>query len=369
MQLTKRNFLKWITGGAAALLTPAAGLAFSIFREFGHSPVSEVLEQYKNLPYFVNGRFRGAEDLPFYPERVRGGGAGWARFILPNPHSPVSPLPKVGLDRSSFAVVPSDFAAYWLGHSALIIEMDGKRLLLDPVFGNAAPVPGIVRRYDAPPLQREDLPPLDYVLITHDHYDHLERSTMQALSNKTRFIVPLGVDRHLVGWGIPVDRITALGWGESYPQQSLVITAEPTVHFSGRTLADRDTTLWVSYVIKGHNHCVFISGDTGYGAHLKDTGKKHGPFDAAFIEIDGWNPGWPKTHLFPEDVIRAYQDVRAKSLIPVHWGVFDLALHPWDESITMLAALAKAGNVQLQTPLRGEKFIPGETQTHEWWKI
>jgi L-ascorbate metabolism protein UlaG (beta-lactamase superfamily) len=123
-------------------------------------------------------------------------------------------------------------------------------------------------------------------------------------------------------------------------------------------------------VIKGQSRCLFISGDTGYGAHFRTTGAKHGPFDAAFIEIDGWNPGWPKTHLFPEEVIKAYRDLGAKSLIPVHWGVFDLALHPWDESITMLADLsAKAGDVRLQTPLRGEKFVPGETQTREWWKL
>ncbi|MDR0826750.1 MAG: MBL fold metallo-hydrolase [Desulfovibrio sp.] len=278
-------------------------------------------------------------------------------------------LPVNKLTHTSFPEIPSKFAACWLGHSTLIIELDGKRLLVDPVFGNAAPVPGIVRRYEESPLKREDLPCIDYVLITHDHYDHLEYPTIKFLREKreTHFIVPLGVDSHLLEWGIPPARIHPLGWGKTYTG-GLDVTSEPTVHFSGRTFGSRNSTLWTSYVIRGKSQRIYISGDTGYGPHFSESGEKHGPFDAAFIEIDGWNPGWPKTHLFPKEVIKACRQLKAQALIPVHWGVFDLALHPWDESITILADLAaQTENINLQTPLLGEIFVPGETSTRKWW--
>jgi L-ascorbate metabolism protein UlaG (beta-lactamase superfamily) len=357
--------------GAFAAVAAVAGMGgCHLLQTLGDAPSAEEAAAYEKLPYFKGGRFQSPEPLPSYPERAAGPGySSWWRFVLPNPNAPGAPLPKAALDASSFAAPPGELAVWWLGHSSLILEFEGKRLLVDPVFGNAAPLPGLVRRFTDAPLAREDLPPLDFVLITHDHYDHLEYATMRALRERdVRFVVPYGVGAHLRKWGVPAGRIHELGWGEAYDADGLTIASERTIHYSGRTFESRNKSLWTSWALKGRKYRVFISGDSGYGEHFKDIGAKHGPFDLAFIEIDGWNPGWPKTHMFPEEVIRVYHDIGARAFVPVHWGVFDLARHPWDESIRIVSGLAKTANVNLLTPRMGEKLVPGETVTEAWWE-
>ncbi|MDR2604494.1 MAG: MBL fold metallo-hydrolase [Desulfovibrio sp.] len=340
-----------------------------MFRQFGTFPSAAEEARYARLPYYEKRAFHGPEPTPYYPERTTGG-SWFKRFLLPDPSAPARPLPYLPLDARSFAAQPSDLAVYWLGHASLIIELEGRRLLVDPIFGNAAPLPGIVRRYVEPPLKRENLPPAEYVLITHDHFDHLEYATMRALRGRnTLFVVPLGVGAHLRGWGIPAERIRELGWGESLVRDGLEIISEPAVHFSGRTPSTRNKSLWTAYVLKGRHARIFICGDSGYGAHFKNIGVRHGPFDAAFVEIDAWNPGWPNSHLFPEEVIRVSEDIGAQALIPVHWGVFPLGLHTWNESIELLAGLADGhGGVTLLTPLMGVKLVPGQTPTRAWWR-
>jgi L-ascorbate metabolism protein UlaG (beta-lactamase superfamily) len=370
----QENMVGKILRRALALLAILSILAVvagcHLLQVFGEAPSEEEAAAYGKLPYFKDGQFQSPEPMQSHPDRSTGRGpSGWIRFALPNPNAPDAPLPKVMLEASSFAAVPAELAAWWLGHSSLIIELEGKRLLVDPVFGNAAPVPGIVRRFTDAPIERDELPPFDYVLITHDHYDHLEYATMRALRGKdVQFVVPYGVGPHLRKWGIDARRIHEIGWGETYGTGDLSVAAERTIHYSGRTFGRRNTTLWTSYSLKGRRYRVFVSGDSGYGEHFRDIGAKHGPFDLAFIEIDGWNPGWPKTHMFPEEAIRASLDVGARAVVPVHWGVFDLARHPWDESIRMVADLAAKGGVRLLTPLMGEKLIPGETVTRKWWE-
>ncbi|MDR1162486.1 MAG: MBL fold metallo-hydrolase [Candidatus Accumulibacter sp.] len=342
-----------------------------VHQTVGHTPTQEELTRYERLPYFKDGQFQSPEPLTRYPERITGGGSrGWERFILPNAHVPSGDLPRIALNRASFSETPANFAAYWLGHSSLIIELEGKRILVDPVFGNAAPFPGIVRRFDDPPLPRDQIPPVNLVLITHDHYDHLEYAAMRTLRDvETRFVVPLGVGAHLRKWGIPGERIDELGWGDALSREGLTIASERTIHYAGRTYGNRNKTLWTSYAVKGEKLRVFVSGDSGYGEHFKEIGAKHGPFDLAFIEIDGWNPGWPKTHLFPKEVIQVYRDIGARAFVPVHWGVFDLARHPWSESIEILSGLAEeAGDVKLLTPVMGERLVPGENPNRAWWR-
>jgi L-ascorbate metabolism protein UlaG (beta-lactamase superfamily) len=362
-------YAKILMGVAAVPLAAAVLLAGCALREFGQTP--EDVSSYEGLPYFTDGKFRNPEgDTPYYPDRVRGGRIGWLRFLMPSLDAPKTPLPMLRLSKETFAEKPEELAVYWLGHSSLIIELEGKRFLVDPIFDNAAPIPFAVRRYGSSPLKREELPLPDYVLITHDHYDHLEYATVRHFKDEeTLFIVPLGVGAHLIRWGVPPEKIRELGWGDAFSEDGVSIIAERAVHFSGRTYSTRNSSLWASYVLKGEQRRVFISGDTGYSEHFRAIGAKHGPFDIAFFEIDAWNPGWPKSHLFPSEVIRAYHDVQAISLVPVHWGVFDLALHPWDESIRMIAALAdEDGNVNLLTPLMGQKLIPGVTKVSRWWE-
>ncbi|MDR2261103.1 MAG: MBL fold metallo-hydrolase [Azoarcus sp.] len=359
-----------------ALLAVAAGC--HVMQAIGDTPSGEEIAAYEKLPYYRDGQFQSPVPL-IHPGRSSARGlSGLPRFawrhlsraIAGSPNAPVAPLPKAALDKSSFSAAPAALAAYWLGHSSLIIELEGKRLLVDPVFGNAAPVPGIMRRYTSAPLAREHLPPLDYVLLTHDHYDHLEYATMRALRAwNVQFVVPYGVGAHLRKWGIAPGRIHETGWGEAYHADGLTFASERAIHFSGRTFGSRNTSLWTSWSLKGQQFRVFISGDSGYGEHFRDIGAKHGPFDLAFIEIDAWNEGWPRTHMFPEEVIRAYHDIGARAMVPVHWGVFDLAGHPWNESIRLVADLAaQAGDVSLLTPLMGERLVPGESVTGAWWE-
>lgn len=251
----------------------------------------ERIAKFNTLPYYSsqNDVFISPEELVFYPEQTTGGNAGFGRFFKKSPNAPVGELPKVTLTKKDFAAEPSVYAFYWLGHSSAILELDGVRVLIDPVLENAAPFPGIVSRYTASPIKREELPDVDAVLITHDHYDHLEVKTIKFLRNRdTRFIVPLGVGTRLRGWSIPEERIIELGWAETTKIGSLQITSTPGVHYSGRSKTDRNKTLWTGYAIKGTQKNIFWSGDSGYGKHFKQIGEQYGPFDLACVEIDGW---------------------------------------------------------------------------------
>lgn len=331
----------------------------------------ESIQKFSSLPYYNSkaNEFVSPEKLVSARERTTGGNPGFLRFFKRSPYAPTYELPKKYLKKSDFSVPASPFAVYWLGHSSGIIELDGKRILIDPVFENAGPFPGITKRFGASPLRREDLPDIDVLVITHDHYDHLEAKTIKYLADKNvRFVVPLGVGARIEGWGVPQAKITELGWDQSFDFNGLQIIACPTIHYSGRSRSDKNKTLWASYVIKGKEKKLYWSGDTGYGKHFKDIGDKYGPFDVAFVEIDAWNNGWPKTHLFPNQVINVVKDTRATYLFPIHLATFDLALHPWNESIQKISQLAEQGQIKIITPEMGQKVIPGTTQTGKWWE-
>lgn len=329
-------------------------------------------EKYGNRPcYSLQEKvFVSPEELVFFPERTTGGDAGFARFFTKSPNAPKGDLLVKQLTKNDFKSVSlSDYALYWLGHSSAILELGGMRMLIDPVLENAAPFPGIVPRYVASPIKHKELPDVDAVLITHDHYDHLEKATIRALKDcKALFICPLGVGARLEGWGVDATRITEVGWNDAIRVGDIEIISTPGIHYSGRSKTNRNKTLWTGYVIKGVGRNIYWSGDSGYGKHFREIGEQYGPFDLACVEIDGWNAGWPNTHLFPEQVISVCRDVKASSLLPVHWGVFDLALHPWNESIEMVAKSAAENDIRLITPLMGERIVPDKTQTGAWWR-
>ncbi|MFT2008852.1 MBL fold metallo-hydrolase [Pontibacter sp. 13R65] len=354
-----------------AILLALGGTGWYINNQIGKlNSGDERNEAYSKYSYYssVIDEFISPKEIVSYPEQTTGGNAGFWRFFKTSPNAPQFELPKHVLTKRDFPEVPSSYAAYWLGHSTAIIELDGYRILIDPVFKNAGPLPIIARRMSVSPLRREDIPAIDIILITHDHYDHLEAETIKFLANKNiQFIAPLAVGARLQGWGVPKNKITELGWDQTITHGSLRVTACPTVHYSGRSYNDRNKTLWVSYVIKGEKKNLYWSGDTGYGEHFKEIGRKYGPFDLAFMEIDAWNKGWPNTHLFPEQVIQACQDIDAALLFPIHFSTFDLALHRWDESISVVADMASQNNIEIVTPIMGEKVIPGITQTTNWW--
>ena len=348
------------------IITLAIIGGFYVKREIGQSPSAAELKAYEKLAYFQDGSFQSPQKMIYDFNNVRNGPASWLRFAHRSPFAPKQDLPYIPLSPSIFQPQASAFALYWLGHSTALLELNGRRILFDPVFGNAAPIPFMVPRYNRSHIQLNDLPPIDFVIITHNHYDHLERQSIQALQS-SHFIVPLGVGAALRGWGIKPENITELGWQDSFTDSQFTLIAETAVHYSGRGLGDRNKTLWNSYIIKSPQYKIFWSGDSGYGSHFQTIGKQYGPFDLAAIEIDGWNTGWPNTHMFPHEAIKASQELKASRFLPIHWGVFDLALHPWHESIDMLLEQNQNSNLTILTPLMGEKIDQSHQPTQPWW--
>lgn len=349
------------------ILGVATVLGGYTLREMGRAPSAGELAAFEKLPYFKNGEFRTPEAVaqPLsgdYEDKMN-----FTKLLFSSVHAPATPLPSISLDRDSFSETPEDNIVYWLGHASTILELENKRFGIDLVFGNASPVPFTVRRYQPAPLKREELPKLDYVLLTHNHYDHLERKTVQNIKD-ARFIVPYGLKTTLTGWGISPDRITEIGWDETFEDGNIKITAVKGIHFSGRGLNDKNQTLWNSYIIKTPHHNIFWGGDSGYGKHYAEFGQKYGPFDWAALEIDAWNGGWPGIHMTPEQSAKAAVDLKAKLVLPIHWGVYSLGFHPWDKSIKRFVSAARGKPFGLLTPLMGEKLFPGATSTTLWWE-
>ncbi|MEU5784506.1 MBL fold metallo-hydrolase [Micromonospora lupini] len=260
----------------------------------------------------------------------------------------------------------------WYGHASALIEIEGRRVLLDPVWSDRCSPSGLVgpRRLHEPPVRLDELPPLDAILISHDHYDHLDMPTVRALvaGQSAPFVVPLGVGAHLDRWGVPAERIIELDWSECHRVDGLEITATAAQHFSGRGLR-RDGTLWSSWVVAGARRKVFYTGDSGYFAGYAAIGAEHGPFDVTLMQIGAYDRAWPTIHMFPEEAVDAHLDLRGGLFIPVHWATFNLALHDWSEPVDRLWAEAKARDVRLAVPRPGERVVVDDPPAVDgWWQ-
>lgn len=262
----------------------------------------------------------------------------------------------------------------WFGHSALLLELDGKRIFLDPMLGRApSPTPLVGgRRYsDRLPCEIEELPELDAVIISHDHYDHLDYvSILKLRSRVKRFYVPLGVAAHLERWGVHPGRIEEMDWGEEADLGGIRVICNPARHFSGRGLTGNNT-LWCSWVIEGRQARIFYSGDSGYGPHFAEIGAKYGPFDLTLMECGQYDPRWASIHMIPEESVQAHLDVRGRIMLPVHWGAFTLALHAWKEPVERACAEAAKRDVNITTPRIGETVKIGSGQeypVYPWWR-
>lgn len=286
-------------------------------------------------------------------------------------HGAGHPQHPVPLERPTFPPAAGDLAATWLGHASVLIEIDGHRILADPMFSRRASPADFAgpRRLHPVPVMPEDLPPLDAVLISHDHYDHLDRATIAALlrSSAAPFLVPLGVGAHLRAWGVPPARIVELDWGAGQDIGPLRIVCTPARHFSGR-LFRRNGTLWASWVIAGRAHRVFFGGDTGYTAAFSEIGRHYGPFDLTVLPIGAYADAWPDIHMTPEEAVRAHRDLGGAALLPIHWATFDLALHSWAEPIERLLRAAGAETVAVPRP--GGRFVVTRPPAVErWWRF
>jgi len=287
---------------------------------------------------------------------------------------PPSPLPAVDPLAEWGKPCGSGLRVTWLGHSTLLIEIDGVRVLTDPVWGLRASPLRVAgpRRFQPVPVPLRALPPLDLVLVSHDHYDHLDYPTIRQLRRRGMpFVTSLGVGAHLESWGVPGERIVELDWWESYtlPHAELTITATPSQHFSGRTPRSRNSTLWSSLIIRSPRHTVFFSGDTGLTTEYQAIRERFGPFDLVMLEIGAFHPAWGDMHLGPENALKAHALLGGGAFLPIHWGTFALGMHAWDQPAEALLQLAPHAGAQLVMPCLGQAVEPAHAEPVEpWWR-
>ena len=286
---------------------------------------------------------------------------------VPKQALPVRPIPEAELHTPS--ITPQ---LYRLGHSSMLIRLDGELLLTDPVFSDrASPLQWLgPKRFHPLPIAVDKLPTIKAVIISHDHYDHLDKATIKAIDSKVeRFVTPLGVGEHLRSWGVNPNKITELDWWQQAELGSIKLVATPAQHFSGRGLLDRDKTLWASWVIEGQQAKLFFSGDSGYFGGFKQIGELFGPFDLTMIETGAYNPLWSQIHMLPEQSVQAHLDLKGKAMLPIHNSTFDLALHDWHEPLERAFEASQSQGVKLVTPIMGEPVsITAPTIAHTWWR-
>lgn len=285
---------------------------------------------------------------------------------------PSGPLPLVDPVKHWAKKPASGLRVTWLGHSTLLIEIDGVRVLTDPVWGQRVSPLSFAgpKRFHPPAAPLSALPALDAVIVSHDHYDHLDRPTIIALAKKrVPFITSLGVGAHLERWGIPASRITELDWWETAQLKGVTVTAAPSQHFSGRAIKDRNSTLWSSFHLRGPRHSFFYGADTGLTPEYLEIAKKLGPFDMVALEIGAYHPSWGDIHMGPENALKAYAMLGSGAFLPIHWGTFNLAMHAWDEPPETLTRLAPGAGVRLLMPRLGEPAeLSREPMVDPWWR-
>ncbi|MCZ0973874.1 MBL fold metallo-hydrolase [Streptomyces albulus] len=345
---------------------------------FGAEPTGERLARMRRSPQFVDGQFRNPAPTR---QLLRGAALPMARTQLSREgrlrRAPVGRIPVHRPTDEDWGRPPaSGLRITWMGHSSVLAEIDGQRVLFDPVWGErcspfswAGP-----KRMHPVPVELADLAPVDVVVISHDHYDHLDMPTVKGLvSSGALFVVPLGIGADLEFWGVPAARITELDWHESTRVGGLTLTATPAQHFCGRGLRGAQHTLWASWVVAGPEHRIYHSGDTGYFSGFAEIGAAHGPFDATMVQIGAYSDFWPDIHMTPEEGMRAHLDLQGGEprgvLLPIHWGTFNLAPHPWAEPAERTVAAAHRAGAEVAVPPPGRPFEPADAQVVEpWWR-
>lgn len=338
--------------------------------QFGKVPAGARLERIQKTPTYHEGTFHNFSPTPVMAEGVSMWKAA-ADFLKPGKdRKPAKPLPSV---KTNLKTLPREApTVVWFGHSSYLLIVAGKTILVDPVFsGHASPVSFFGKNYPGSNVYSvEDMPAIDVLLLTHDHYDHLDYETVKKLlPNVKQVVTSLGVGAHLEHWGYEPETIQELAWHEEVRVAGVLgFTAFPARHFTGR-LFKRGQTLWSSFVLQTSDYKVYLGGDSGYDTHFKGIGTLYGPFDLAILECGQYNENWPYIHMMPEQTAQAAVDLRAKVLLPVHWGKFTLALHPWYEPIERVTVQARTLGVPLLTPRLGEPLVLSDSpQTSAWWR-
>ena len=373
-----RRTMAWtvvVVGGLSGASIMALLTTTGLLSNFGGKPEAARLERMKRSPHFAAGRFHNTAGVGADLQGGTYGSMAREYFFGDQIRRPPAPLP-IEDPLPAWRHTPAGgLRATWLGHSTVLLELGAFRVLTDPVWGERASPSSVVgpKRFHPPPVPLATLPRLDAVVISHDHYDHLDAPTIRELARiEVPFFAPLGVGAHLEKWGVPPDRITELDWWEEarLAGTGLVFTATPAQHFSGRGMGDSNRTLWASWVIATPNRRVFFSGDTGLTRELEEIGARKGPFDLVMLEIGAYNPAWGTIHLGPENAIEAHRMLGGGPLLPIHWGTFNLAFHSWDEPPETLARLAAAAGVPLLTPKLGAPVEPSSAGAwaEAWWR-
>ncbi|MFI2436266.1 MBL fold metallo-hydrolase [Streptomyces sp. NPDC018693] len=346
---------------------------------FGAEPSGERLARIRRSPHFKDGVFQN----PGGPARTRPSGAAgeFAKTLFDKEsrarRAPTGTIPVHATTLADLAKPPATgLRLTWMGHSSVLAEIDGQRVLFDPVWGQRCSPFAFAgpKRLHPVPLPLAALGPVDVVVISHDHYDHLDLPTIKALAGTdTLFAVPLGVGAHLEHWGVSESRLRELDWHEATRVGGLTLTATPARHFCGRGLRNTQHTLWASWAVAGEEHRVYHSGDTGYFEGFKDIGAAHGPFDATMIQLGAYSEFWPDIHMTPEEALRAHLDLQGGGpggvLLPIHWATFNLATHPWAEPGEWTLAAAAAVGQKVAAPVPGRSFEPaGDLPAHPWWR-
>ncbi|MCG8493993.1 MAG: MBL fold metallo-hydrolase [Sneathiellales bacterium] len=353
------------------LLLPVTLLSCS---SWGSKPTEQQKERYAQSPNyrvseerFVN---RNQSEVDAMWDTVWNVENFWKFFTNDAETKPPAPLPEVKPDFSQLQESHDDLNVIWFGHSSFLLDISDKLVLVDPLFGNAGPFPFLGRRFQKPVVTAKELPEVDVILISHDHYDHLETKTMRFYAEKdVVFVVPLGIGRLLIEWGIDPKRVTELDWWQSADIADLKFTAAPSQHYSGRRGFANNDTLWASWVVKSDKHNVYFSGDSAYDTHFAKIGERFGPFDIAFLENGQFSPVSRQVHMFPEDAVQAFEDLNAKKLFPVHWGMFSLASHDWNKPIRDIDRMASDKGIELVAPRIGELLNVDKPYFLErWWE-
>ena len=338
---------------------------------FGKNPAGERLERISQSGNFRNGSFQNLNETPMLVK-----GVSYTKMLREYYNRQAHTAPPIALPSVQTNLKELNHSQpvfVWFGHSSYLIRIAGLNILVDPVFsGNASPFRFFGKAFPGSnPYGVDDMPDIDILVLTHDHFDHMDYSTVTKLHPKVKFIITsLGAGAHLEYWGIPGEKIAELDWWEKFELPGAVtITATPARHFSGRTFT-RNKTLWSSFVLRAGSYSIYLGGDSGYDDHFKSIGRQYGPFELAILECGQYGKNWPYIHMFPEQTVDAARDLGASLLIPVHWGKFVLSVHAWNEPVKKVFTIAGEKALPIATPRIGELFVLGEEiKPDPWWEI